>query len=112
VKLAVKPEYSTHIADPYVTNVYFRNEKYHDVVAWADVNNPDTLAALDGVRRFGLLELSGFSSDEMSNSRSLPISKSVTPMQKAMIPITILCGALMVAGLLIVIFRQNLLRKH
>jgi len=40
---------STHIIDPAITSVIGRYEEYHTVAAWADINNLEKLAGIDGV---------------------------------------------------------------
>jgi hypothetical protein len=46
----VYPNTTTHILDPFITNVSNRKEGFHGVEAWVDVNNLEKMAALDGVR--------------------------------------------------------------
>ena len=50
VYISVKPGYSTHIIDSFVSEVPNRDEDNHLAVAWTDVQNLDTLASVAGVR--------------------------------------------------------------
>jgi len=50
VYIWVKPGYSTHIIDSFVSEVPNRDEDNHLAVAWTDVQNLDTLASVAGVR--------------------------------------------------------------
>ncbi len=49
VEIYLKPFFTTQIVNPYVTNITGRDEEWHLVVAWVDVNKLDQLASLDGV---------------------------------------------------------------
>ncbi|MFA5269573.1 MAG: hypothetical protein WC379_16530 [Methanoregula sp.] len=47
---------STHVLDPFVTEVTNRKEQFHGIDAWIDVNNVERLAALDQIRGIQLAE--------------------------------------------------------
>ncbi len=49
VEIYVKPSVTTQIVEPYVTKIIGRDEEWHLVVAWVDINNLESLASLDGV---------------------------------------------------------------
>jgi hypothetical protein len=66
LSIRLYPNSSTHIVDPYVTQIKARDEEWHLVNAWVDVNNLDSLAALDGVRRVGFIVLTGTSGENTS----------------------------------------------
>jgi hypothetical protein len=56
VTIRVYPNSSTHILDPFVTQITSRQEELHGVETWVDVNNLEYLAALDGVRDMKFVE--------------------------------------------------------
>ena len=51
VYISVFPGYSTHIIDPYVPEVQGREEDNHLAVAWVNIQNLQTIADLEGVRK-------------------------------------------------------------
>jgi hypothetical protein len=57
----VFPDSSTHVLDPFVTEVTHRKEQFHGIDAWVDANNVEKLAALEQVRSIGYTEVAGHS---------------------------------------------------
>jgi len=69
----VYPNASTHVLDPFVTEVTNRKEQFHGIEAWVDVSNVEKLAALDQVRRIGFTEFAEHSdAGPVSRNSSCP----------------------------------------
>jgi hypothetical protein len=50
----LRPTANLKVIDPLVTAVIIRNEEYHAVSAWVEINNIEKLASIDDVTRIEL----------------------------------------------------------